>query len=138
MVSAELLEILRCPVCVREEGKTGALSLIKETWLVCQDCDRKYPIVEEIPVMLIDVGEKWMQTAAEALPVGAVNGDGLGGGERAEAARIEGIDLAAGSGLGDGAGPGLAGSGAAAGVDVVAHARHPCSRRLRLGHRAKG
>lgn len=69
MVSAELLEILRCPVCVREEGKTGTLSLIKETWLVCQDCDRKYPIVEEIPVMLIDEGEKWMQTAAEALPV---------------------------------------------------------------------
>ncbi|MBI4927471.1 MAG: Trm112 family protein [Anaerolineae bacterium] len=69
MVSADLLEILRCPVCVREEGKQGKLTLIKETWLVCQDCDRKYPIVEDIPVMLIDEGDKWTSTQVEALPV---------------------------------------------------------------------
>lgn len=69
MVNADLLEILRCPVCVREEGKEGLLSVVKETWLVCQDCDRKYPIVEDIPVMLIDEGDKWTSTPAEALPV---------------------------------------------------------------------
>ena len=69
MVSTDLLEILRCPVCVRESGKEGKLELVKDTWLVCHDCDRKYPIVEDIPVMLIDEGDKWAQTAVDALPV---------------------------------------------------------------------
>ncbi|MEN4043204.1 MAG: hypothetical protein ROW39_12710 [Anaerolineaceae bacterium] len=55
MVSSDLLDILRCPVCVRE--KEGLLDLIKNTWLVCRDCGRKYPIVEDIPVMLIDEGD---------------------------------------------------------------------------------
>lgn len=69
MVSAELLDILRCPVCVREPGKGGTLTLVKQTWLTCQDCNRKYPIVEDIPVMLIDEGDKWIGTAVDALPV---------------------------------------------------------------------
>lgn len=67
MVSKELLEILRCPACVQEEE--GLLVLVKETWLVCQDCDRKYPIREDIPVMLIDEGDKWVAVAVEDLPV---------------------------------------------------------------------
>jgi len=67
MVSQDLLEILRCPACVRE--KDGLLQLTRETWLVCQDCGRKYPIVDDIPVMLIDEGDKWVSTAAEKLPV---------------------------------------------------------------------
>ena len=67
MVSHELLEILRCPACVRE--KDGLLTLTRDTWLVCQDCGRKYPIVDDIPVMLIDEGDKWVKTAVESLPV---------------------------------------------------------------------
>ncbi len=67
MVAQELLEILRCPACVRE--KDGLLTLTRETWLVCKDCGRKYPIVDDIPVMLIDEGDKWVATAAESLPV---------------------------------------------------------------------
>ena len=67
MVSQELLEILRCPACVRE--KDGLLTLTRESWLVCQDCGRKYPIVDDIPVMLIDEGDKWVKTAPEGLPV---------------------------------------------------------------------
>lgn len=69
MVSTDLLEILRCPVCVREPGKEGKLELVKDTWLVCHDCARKYPIVEDIPVMLIDEGDKWAHTAIDALPI---------------------------------------------------------------------
>jgi hypothetical protein len=69
MVSQDLLEILRCPACVRE--KQGMLKLVKDTWLVCQepDCKRKYPIRDDIPVMLIEVGDKWVNTPEDALPV---------------------------------------------------------------------
>ena len=67
MISKELLEILRCPNCVREKG--GTLTFHKDAWLICQDCGRKYPIVDDIPVMLIDEGDKWVSTAVENLPV---------------------------------------------------------------------
>jgi uncharacterized protein YbaR (Trm112 family) len=67
MLSQELLEILRCPACVRE--KDGLLKFYKDSWLICQDCDRKYPVVEDIPVMLIDEGDKWVKVAEKDLPV---------------------------------------------------------------------
>ncbi|MGI6250587.1 MAG: Trm112 family protein [Anaerolineaceae bacterium] len=67
MINQELLELLRCPVCVKDKG--GLLELYKETWLICNDCARKYPIWEDIPVMLIDEGDKWQKSARESLPV---------------------------------------------------------------------
>ena len=67
MLSAELLEILRCPNCVQE--KEGLLELYKDSWLVCAECGRKYPILDEIPVLLIDEGEKWIQTEKAKLPI---------------------------------------------------------------------
>ena len=38
-------------------------------WLVCQECDRKYPIREGIPVMLVEEGDRWQSTAVDDLPV---------------------------------------------------------------------
>jgi uncharacterized protein YbaR (Trm112 family) len=67
MVSKELIDILRCPACVRDTS--GLLEYFQQSWLICQDCERKYPIKEDIPVMLIDEGEKWLNTAKEDLPV---------------------------------------------------------------------
>jgi uncharacterized protein YbaR (Trm112 family) len=67
MINENLLEILRCPACVQEIE--GLLELYADTWLVCQDCGRKYPIEEEIPVMLIEEGDKWVKVAREDLPV---------------------------------------------------------------------
>lgn len=67
MVKKDLLDILRCPVCVQE--KDGLLELVKESWLVCYDCGRKYPICDDIPVMLIDEGDKWIQISVDQLPV---------------------------------------------------------------------
>jgi uncharacterized protein YbaR (Trm112 family) len=67
MVSQELLDMLRCPNCV--QSGDGLLEYYKETWLICQDCHRKYPIVEDIPVMLIDEGDKWVEIAKADLPV---------------------------------------------------------------------
>jgi uncharacterized protein YbaR (Trm112 family) len=67
MVSQELIDILRCPNCVRE--KEGLLEYYKENWLICEECGRKYPIREDIPVMLIDEGDKWVETKKEELPI---------------------------------------------------------------------
>ncbi|MCS7220297.1 MAG: Trm112 family protein [Anaerolineae bacterium] len=74
-VHPELLEILRCPACVsgptrRQGPDPGRLLLVKETWLVCQEegCGRKYPIKDDIPIMLIEEGDKWVHTPVEALP----------------------------------------------------------------------
>ncbi len=67
MVDAVLKEILRCPNCVRTTG--GVLILHRDAWFICKDCNRKYPIVDDIPVMLIEEGDKWIATAEAALPV---------------------------------------------------------------------
>ncbi len=68
-VNPQLLEMLRCPACVQE--KEGLLAFLHDTWLICQEpgCGRKYPIREDIPVMLIDEGDKWAAVAAADLPV---------------------------------------------------------------------
>jgi uncharacterized protein YbaR (Trm112 family) len=50
MIDPELLEILACPLCktpVRQDGDH----------LICSTCQRRYPIRDGIPVMLIDEAE---------------------------------------------------------------------------------
>ncbi len=61
-ISKELLEILACPAC-----KTP-VQLVRESWLVCEQCERKYPIKDDIPVMLIEEGDKFKDMPIEELP----------------------------------------------------------------------
>lgn len=72
MINPDLLEILRCPVAVRNKEQNedpGRLELVHNSWLVCKDSGFKYPIRDGIPVMLIEEGEKWKDTNIEDLPV---------------------------------------------------------------------
>ncbi len=72
MVNQELLKILRCPVAVHYTDKgddPGRLELVHGCWLVSRDSGYKYPIVDDIPVMLVEVGEKYKDVAIEDLPV---------------------------------------------------------------------
>lgn len=71
-ISLELLDILRCPVAVQSDAygdDPGRLELVHNCWLVCADSGMKYPIRKGIPVMLIEEGEKWRDTAVADLPV---------------------------------------------------------------------
>jgi uncharacterized protein YbaR (Trm112 family) len=72
-ISADLLEILRDPKAIQEGDKygpdPGRLDLVHNSWLVSQDTGYKYPIRDGIPVMLIEEGERWKDTAVDALPV---------------------------------------------------------------------
>jgi uncharacterized protein len=57
-IDARLLEILACPKCkesVRLEGN----------WIICDQCAKRYPIRENIPVMLIDEAQDLDSPAAE-------------------------------------------------------------------------
>ena len=72
-VSQDLLDILRCPACVsgptRDTSKEdpGQLDFVRQQWLVCKDCGRKYPVRDDIPVMLIEEGDKQRATPADQL-----------------------------------------------------------------------
>lgn len=74
-IDSDLLDILRCPVAVHYEDKgddPGQLQLKQrpngDWWLLSEDSGYKYPIRDGIPVMLVEVGEKWQATAFDDLP----------------------------------------------------------------------
>ena len=50
MIDKELLEILACPLCKTEVKLQGDR-------IVCTKCGRRYPVKDDIPVMLIDEAE---------------------------------------------------------------------------------
>jgi hypothetical protein len=51
-IAKELLEILACPKC------KGELRLVDQPeGLICDACKLRYPIKEDIPIMLIDEAE---------------------------------------------------------------------------------
>jgi uncharacterized protein len=65
MLREDLLAILACPVC------HSKLTLVRDgQWLVCQSdqCARKYPIQNEILVLLAEEGDKYRHVAVEDLP----------------------------------------------------------------------
>jgi len=69
MIRQELLEIVRCPVCIQNGPEHGKLTLTEDgNWLLCAECGRKYPIREDVPVLLIEEGDKWVDTPVEELP----------------------------------------------------------------------
>lgn len=72
-ISPDLLEILRDPRAVQEPEKygpdPGKLELVHDCWLVSNDTGYKYPIKDGIPVMLIEEGARWKDTAVADLPV---------------------------------------------------------------------
>jgi uncharacterized protein YbaR (Trm112 family) len=67
VVSQDLLDILRCPNCVRDGPEAGLLDHAGN-WLICRDCDRKYPIRDDIPVMLIEEGTRFQDVPRADLP----------------------------------------------------------------------
>jgi uncharacterized protein len=51
-LSQDLLDILACPKCKRELRLTD-----QPAGLVCEACKLRYPIKDDIPIMLIDEAE---------------------------------------------------------------------------------
>ena len=50
MIDKELLDILACPACKSDVKLDGDR-------IVCTKCGRRYPIKDDIPIMLIDESE---------------------------------------------------------------------------------
>lgn len=50
MISKELLDILACPLCKTDVYLAGDR-------IICTKCGRRYPIKDDIPVMLLDEAE---------------------------------------------------------------------------------
>ncbi|MCP5003121.1 MAG: Trm112 family protein [Planctomycetes bacterium] len=50
MIDQKLLEILACPLCKKDVE-------LKNDKLVCVNCGRRYPVKDDIPIMLIDEAE---------------------------------------------------------------------------------
>jgi uncharacterized protein YbaR (Trm112 family) len=71
------MDILRCPACVSGDGveagdaaqqaDPGQLDLRADSWLVCRDCQRKYPIRNQVPVLLIEQGDAYRETSLDDL-----------------------------------------------------------------------
>lgn len=54
MIDQKLLEILACPGC------KGELTYDQnDQKLICEKCRLRYPIKEDIPIMLVDQAEKY-------------------------------------------------------------------------------
>ncbi len=50
MIDKKLLDILACPLCKTEVK-------LENDKIVCLSCGRRYPVKDDIPIMLIDEAE---------------------------------------------------------------------------------
>jgi hypothetical protein len=48
-IDPQLLEILACPAC-----RTDVTPAADGAALICRSCRRRYPIVDDVPIMLIE------------------------------------------------------------------------------------
>ncbi|NLE76194.1 MAG: hypothetical protein GX605_05510 [Chloroflexi bacterium] len=68
-------DILRCPACAsdparrEQEADPGRLILVKDAWLVCQSpgCGRKYPVRNDLAIMLVSEGDATRDVPVEEL-----------------------------------------------------------------------
>ena len=51
MIPKDLLEILACPL---DKAEVRLVAEAGAEWLVCAQCGRKYPVRDDIPVMLVE------------------------------------------------------------------------------------
>ncbi|MEW6171389.1 MAG: Trm112 family protein [Candidatus Omnitrophota bacterium] len=51
MINPELLKIMACPACKQE---VELIKINNEEKIRCKGCNRKYPIRNDIPIMLIE------------------------------------------------------------------------------------
>jgi len=65
------LEFFRCPEAVHDKTRDdpGRLRLAHGCWLVCDESGLKYPVIDGIPILLIEEGQKWRSVAESDLPV---------------------------------------------------------------------
>ena len=64
-IDDRLMKILACPVCLGAVHQEGS-------WIVCDECGRKYPIRDGLPIMLV---EEAVEPGAEgAEPAGEGSG----------------------------------------------------------------
>lgn len=51
MISMDLVAILACPACKKEVH-------LENDMIVCAKCRRRYPIKDDIPIMLVEEAER--------------------------------------------------------------------------------
>ncbi len=51
MIPEEILQILACPVCKKD-------LIYTEVSFICKECKLEYPIIDDIPVFLIEEAKK--------------------------------------------------------------------------------
>ncbi len=65
MIDRELLEILACPL---DKAEVRHVQDAAGEWILCTKCARRYPVRDDIPVMLIE--EAVLSPASGAQPAG--------------------------------------------------------------------
>lgn len=58
MINEELLKILACPQC-----KKGVF--LEDNYIVCRSCKIKFPVVDGIPIMLLDEAKPYEGNKSE-------------------------------------------------------------------------